>query len=468
MFDQRTVRVLLYAAVGASYTVGCASVAEPPIRAQYAAAHQARHAHQARIDTLPSFQEKPATLDDYLRYAFAHNPRLRAAFARWSAALERVPQARSLDDPVLSFEYFLEQMDTRYQLSVTQMLPVPGGLRLAEGRAASEARAAMNTFEAERFELYERVVRAFNEYHYLSRSTAISEDNHRLLIELEQAIDARYQSGAVPYADLIKVQVEREQLADRLASLRDQRRAQSASLGALLHLRLQGPLPWPIVEPSDAPTIDESVLTELLADLNPELKAADAMIEAAVQREELARRSGWPRFMIGAGYMVMPGRDGRKDASDLGLMTGFTLPIWRGRYRAENEEAAALLRATEHDRDEMRNRLRAELSLAVFQFRDAERRSELMTQSLIPKARQALAVARQAYADGQTEFMTMIDAQRTLFEFQLLAERALADREIALADINCCVGVLWSDPGSLPDLSGRVPEQRRDHQETPQ
>ncbi len=433
-----------FALLSTLLAAGCATVPEQALRERHDGIRETHYGPGDRAGPVahPSaLIESSATLDAYMQHAFRHNPRLRAAFDRWQAALERIPQARSLDDPTLTFEYFIDQMDTRYRLAISQMFPAFGVLGLKEDRAAAEAQAAMHTFDAERFMLFDRVTDAFYEYHYLARAIAVTEENHRLLVDLEQAVDARYRSGAASFTDLIKVQVEKDRLADRLAALQDQRRPQSAGLAALLNLPAEEPLPWPEFGTSGPATIDETVLADMLADLNPELKAADAMIEAADYREELARRSAWPRFMAGAGWMIMPGMDGRGDESDIGLMAGITLPVWRSRYRAERRETAALTQAVTQDRDTMRNRLRAELSMAVFQFRDAERRISLFQESLVPKAEQALEVARQAYSDGQTDFMTLIDAQRTLLEFQLMAERAVADREIALGDIGCCVGL---------------------------
>ncbi len=451
---------------------GCATVSEQALREQHDGVRATHYGPDNRTgpDVHPSaLIEAPATLDAYMQHAFRHNPRLRTAFDRWQAALERIPQARSLEDPTLSFEYFIEQMDTRYQVSLTQMFPAFGALRLHRDRAAAEALAAEHAFDAERLMIFDRVTDAFYEYHYLSRAIAVTGENLGLLVDLEQAVDARYRSGAAAFADLIKVQVEKDRLADRLAALRDRRRPQSAGLAALLNLPADKPLPWPQFEPSGPALADEALLADMLADLNPELKAADAMIEAAVYREQLARRSGWPRFMAGAGWMVMPGMGGRGDESDIGLMAGITLPVWRDKYRAERRETAALLQAVTHDRDTMRNRVRAELSMAVFNFRDAERRISLFRESLIPKAEQALVVARQAYGDGRADFMTMIDAQRTLLEFQLMAERAVADREIALGDIGCCVGAfnvgikpVVLSPASRTDTSSKEGEGKDD------
>ncbi|MBU4211732.1 MAG: TolC family protein, partial [Verrucomicrobia bacterium] len=186
---------------------------------------------------------------------------------------------------------------------------------------------------------------------------------------------------------------------------------------------------------------------------NPELKAADSMIAAATRREVLAHRSFLPDFMLGASWMVMPGMNGKGDESDVGIMAGITVPVWWGKYRAEIREARALRRATVNNRDDRHNMLKAELSMAIFKFRDAERRTALFTTSLIPKAVQALGVAKQEFSAGKADFMTLIDAQRTLLEFRLMAERAAADREIALGEIVRSIGKY--DVGV--ELDGKAP-----------
>jgi outer membrane protein TolC len=55
---------------------------------------------------LPTLHES-ATLNDYLAYAALNNPGLEAAFNRWRAALERVPQEKSLPDPRFTYRYFI-------------------------------------------------------------------------------------------------------------------------------------------------------------------------------------------------------------------------------------------------------------------------------------------------------------------------------------------------------------------------
>jgi hypothetical protein len=52
-------------------------------------------------------------VSDYLAYAALNNAGLQAAFDRWKAALERVPQVKALPDPRFNYRYFIEEVETR-------------------------------------------------------------------------------------------------------------------------------------------------------------------------------------------------------------------------------------------------------------------------------------------------------------------------------------------------------------------
>lgn len=413
---------------------GCVSVREQAVFDRYDQVSAAVYHSSNTTNSIDS-------LDDYLQIAFSNNPGLRAAFDEWKAALERIPQARSLDDPDLTFEYFVEQMDTRYRVGLTQMFPAFGKLALRDKQAAAEAEAAMHEFEAKRVMLFDRIVKAFYEYYYLSRAIAVTDENYQLLADLESVVTTQYKAGLSSFSALIKVQVEKDRLSNELATLRHERGSRSAGLSALLNLPVSDVLPWPVIAASGSTAIDESVLADMLSDLNPELKAADSMVTAGMYREKLARKNYLPNFMIGAGWMVMPGMDGRGDESDESIMVGMSIPIWWGKYRAEIREADAMIQAAVHERDNMHNMLRADLSMAIFKLHEAERKIDLFAESLVPKAMQALEVAKQDFSSGKSDFMILIDAQRTLFEFRLMAERAVVDREIAMGEIGCCIGM---------------------------
>ena len=61
---------------------------------------------------LPELDESAAPAD-YLTYAALNNPGLEAAFQRWQAAVERVPQVEAMPDPRFTYGYYIEEVETR-------------------------------------------------------------------------------------------------------------------------------------------------------------------------------------------------------------------------------------------------------------------------------------------------------------------------------------------------------------------
>lgn len=79
-----------------------------------------------REASLPTLDAE-ASVQDYLQYAALNNAGLEAAFNRWKAALERIPQAKSLPDPRFNYTYFVEEVETRVGPQYTGTLLLPMG-----------------------------------------------------------------------------------------------------------------------------------------------------------------------------------------------------------------------------------------------------------------------------------------------------------------------------------------------------
>ena len=380
------------------------------------------------------------TFDVYLNYAFANNAALKAARQEWIAAQERVRQARTLDNPMISFDYMIEQYDTRYQAGVKQSFPFPGTLSLRSRKAAAEAEAARQRFENARFMLYDRMAEAVFNYHYLGRTIAVYEEQLELILNQEAVARKGYTAGQTPYTFLLRLQMEREQIASMLAGRMDERASRSSTLSALLNIPDHPELPWPKVEPAEATLLDYDLFETMISDLNPELRMAEAQLDAALYRKQLAKKARWPAFSLGAGVMVMNGMGDEKDLVDVGLSAGISLPLWQGSYRAGVREAAASSLAAAENKINLENELRNELRVAIYKAKDAWRRMELYKNELTPKAQQSLDVLNQSLSAGQANLIELIDAQRLLLEFKLQYERARADHAIAMTEIGCCIG----------------------------
>lgn len=410
-----------------------------------------------------------ATLDDYLAYAALHNPGLEAAFDRWKAALERVPQARSLPDPRFSYRYFIENVETRVgpqrqAFGMSQMFPWFGKLRLRGGVAVEAARVAQSQYEAERVALFFEVKKAYYEYYYLGRAIAVVRENRDLVKYLEEVARARFKAATAGHPDVIRAQVELGKLEDRLRSLEGLRGPMAARLNALLNRSLPLPLPWPRRISEEAVGVDDRRLFDWLRTGNAELAALQHQIAQQRESIRLARRDYYPDVTVGVDYVdigdaVMAGvSDSGNDAVSVGVSVN--VPLWREKYDAGVRESLAGFGAATRTRLDRLNALEAELQAALYYFHDADRKINLYRDTLVPKAKQSIKATEAAFRNGTASFIDLVDAERVLLEFQLAFERALTDRGGRLAEIEMLVGRELVHPagGSAPVTEGRAPD----------
>ena len=390
-----------------------------------------------------------ASPDDFVRYALYHSPAVEAAYQRWLAAAERLPQARALPDPRLNVGFFLDEVETRTgpqqaRVGVSQSFPWPGLLTGREDAAAYGARAAWRRFEAERLAVTERVVEALHELAYLDAAVEITRENLDLLGSFEEVVRARYRVGAGSHPGLVHVQVELGQLENRLMQLQAMRPVYVAELNAALNRPSDADVAAIAELPGRVVSIDGPALAEVARNANPTLLALDEQADEQRVRTDVARLEGRPDFMVGLDYIVtdeaMNNSIPESGDDPILLSFGITLPLWREKYDAGVREATARRLAVSHERADAANRVAAAIQRAWFEHTDADRRVRLYEQTLIPKAEESLRASLAGFRTGETSFLDLLDTERTLLEFAVATERARADRGQTLARLNRLVG----------------------------
>jgi len=406
---------------------------------------------------LPRLSEG-STLSDYLTYAAINNPELEAAFNRWKAALEKIPQARSLPDPRFSYRYFIREIETRVgpqrqAFEITQMFPWFGKLALAGDMAAQAASAAQQRYEAVKLKLFFEIKDAYYEYYYLEQAITVTRENVELLTRLEGVARTRYQAAAGAHSDVIRAQVELGKLEDRLNSLLDLRGPVVARLNAGLNRPVEAELPSPPAFELHPVSLNDQRLIASLAVSNPQVKALGHEVERAGKAVELARKEYDPDITLGLNYVDVARSDLASRFNDNGqdavaAMLSLNIPIWQRKYSAAVHEARMNRRAALREKTDTTNKLQSQLKMALYRFRDAQRKTDLYGNTLIPKAEESVKVTEQSFQAGAGSFLDLVDAQRTYLEFELAYERAKADHEQGLARVEMLVGANISVSGN--------------------
>lgn len=386
-------------------------------------------------------------LNALLRFALFNNAGLKAAFQQWHAALQKIPQSEALPDPRLSYGYFVRSVETRvgpqnHRIGITQTIPWFGTLKLRGEQAGREAEIALRQLEARREQIRFEVRNAYNEYAYLHRAIEIVDENIGLLKQLEGVAQAKFKGGGT-YLGVLKAQVEMGKLDDRGASLRDLLEPIQARLNAALSREANAVLPTPRIVPAPSPEDDDAGLVARLAGANPDLLGLSAGIVREENGVALARKSFFPDVTLGVDYIqtgnaLSPATPGNgKDP--VVAMFSINIPLWWKKLRAGVQEAEARREAAVERRADLGSRLAAGLKMALYGYRDAERKITLYRDSLVPSAKSALGVAQKAFEAGTADFLEIVDSQRLLLEFQLQVERSIADREQRLAEIDMLI-----------------------------
>ncbi len=387
--------------------------------------------------------------DEYIRYALFHSPEVESAYQRWRVASERLPQVRSLPDPRLNFGFFLNEVETRVgpqqaRVGLQQTFPWIGKLRVREDAAAKGALAAWFQYQEAQLRVAERVMIAMHDLAYLDRATAITRESYELLVSFEEVVRARYRLGSGSHPQLIRIQVELGQLDDRVVQLESMRGSYVAALNAVLNRSSSATVP--VIENLPAHLVDDDA--EKIADLargsSPVLASMNQRIEQARFETDVARKDGYPDLTVGIDFIVTDEAAGptiTESGDDPILLSfGMNLPIWREKYDAGVRESIAKRLSISHQRQAASNTLSAQVHQVWFEHTDAARRARLYEDSLIPKAKESLAASMIGFRNGDSEFLDLLDTQRTLLEFAITAERARADSGKALATLNRLVG----------------------------
>jgi outer membrane protein, heavy metal efflux system len=396
--------------------------------------------HSARADDAIGLPDN-AALPEYLAYAAANSAALRAAFYRWRAAVERIPQATSLPDPMVGYGYFLEEFTAREPMEqhifeLSQTFPWFGKLRLRGDAASADADAAAHQYEAIRLNLFRDIRIAWYELAQLHREIELTRENLDLLSQFEAIVRSRFRVGQATHADIVRIQLELARNEDIQQQLEAMRRPAMARLNASLNRAPDAPVPWPLpagAVPDERLAISADELITLAASANPQLRSMASEIERERIAGDLARRDRFPDVTLGAMYAL------RGDDPLLARIS-INIPIWPEKYDAGIREANARRLAAAYTRHDEANRLGTELHETLFQHDDAHRRIELYSRTLLPKARESLQASLTAFQAGTATFLELIDSERTLIEFQLAESRARTDRAIALARLDAIVG----------------------------
>jgi outer membrane protein TolC len=382
-----------------------------------------------------------ALLRSVLFEVLERNPEIAAAAARVTAGQHQTTRQGALPNPQAELTAYLLPPETRVgpqraSLSVSQVFPGGGKRGLRSRSASQEATALSAELEALRLRMITEARRIYHEIAYLDGAAETLATDHRMLVHFEELARARYAAGAGLQQEVVSIQAEITRLDARASTLAARRAGLEAALNFMRDRageavpRLKSPAP-------QRTALDWDELRSRALAVHPEVAALSARLERAETDSELARKGGAPDFKLGLFYAYVDHRhdvDPPDNGQDvLGINGGISLPVWRSAVDAAIEEAAQLRLSIEARRRASIAAIDRELGELRAQLPEIDRRLSLFEGILRTQTEQALRSAEAAYASGRLDALALLDAERTLLDVRLSAERGRADHAIAIA-----------------------------------
>lgn len=433
---------------GFSMLVVCASVGFSLLLGTAAAQPDSR-----KIST-PLTEPKRATsavliLDRLIEEALAQNPEIIAMRRNFDMMRARVPQAKALPEPMLSYGYTgnavpLPPFDIQKGdpssarvVSVTQEIPYPGKLAIKGKMANVAAESEWWNYEQVQWNVIAEVKDAYYDLYYLHKAIEVVTKNKELLEKFTKIAEASYAVGKGIQQDVLKAQVEVSKLIDQLTVLEQRQQIAEARLNSLLFREPE----TPVGKPADIKPQDFSIgLVELhqLALTNyPALKAQRRRIDREQYGIELAKKEFYPDFTVGITYFNRPGMP-----EMYGVNVGVKLPVYWGQKQRPAVAEATASAAVE------KQRLDNTTTLLFFRIKDrllaattAARLMKLYGTTIIPQSSLSLESAIAGYEVGKVDFLTLLDNLVTLLNYELSYYEQLSNMEKAIAALEPLVGV---------------------------
>jgi outer membrane protein TolC len=221
--------------------------------------------------------------------------------------------------------------------------------------------------------------------------------------------------------------------------LERQRRIIVARLNVLMHRPAEAGLPPP---PIDLALPDTSVIHEDLASharaQRPELRAADARVEAAEAQLSLAGRARLPEPSIGLAYDRFWSEPELQGSVGLSM----NLPINFGRLASAEDEARAHLAVSQAQSTAVYDSIDYQVAEAAARFHESAHDVAIARTRLLPLAERTLRAARASYEANRTEFQTVLNSLRDFLQARLDADQSVAMLYEARADLDRALGTL--------------------------
>ncbi len=391
-----------------------------------------------------SGQQQPDSLFNYLEIAAKNNPTVLQRYYEYEAALQKVPQVGSLPDPSLSIGVFLSPMELISgnqvaDLRLMQMFPWFGVIKYAKDEMSLMAKAKYESFRDAKLQVFYDVQKSWYELHKLKQNIRISEKNIEILKTIESLAIVRFKAaptGNSGLADIYRIQIEIGDLQNNIALLKTQWNTVSAFFNSYLNRLPDSPVSLPDTLIATDFSLSLTAISDSTLVNNPMLGMLQYEQQSLEARKQMVTRMGYPMIGVGLNYSII-GKSEMSTSSMNGQdmimpMVTATLPIYRKKYKALQDEADLLKSAALQNYKATSNELKTDYYQAMQLYLDAQRRIKLYAEQF-ELASKTFDIMLKSFASSTVDLTDILRVRQQTLDYEYKQIEAIADFNKSIA-----------------------------------
>ncbi len=243
-------------------------------------------------------------------------------------------------------------------------------------------------------------------------------------------------AGGAGLADLYRIQIELAELENNIALLENRKNTVAARFNNYLNRPVESSVT--LLETVKADSLGISLLTvsDSILNHNPMLGMLQFEQQSLEARKKMVTAMGYPMVGFGVDYSLNKKNEmstSPMNGKDMVMpMVTVTLPIYRKKYKAMQNEADLLKTATEQGYKATANSLQTEYYEALQLYQDAQRRVKLY-ESQSQLAKKTLDITIKSFSASGSGLTDILRIRQQLLDYQLKQVEAVTDYNTAIA-----------------------------------
>lgn len=375
---------------------------------------------------------------EFQAMAIENNPGLMASYKKFEASLEQIPQAKSLEDPMLSAGYFLQPMGTLmgeqvFKLSLSQQFPWFGTLKAKGDVLALQSEANFQNFIHQKALVERQVAEAFYPLIEIEALLQLEKERLDLLHSIYEVAENQYENNTLSLKGIFQLDMEIEESKTNVSLLQQRKKRSVAQLNALVNRKTE--MPVEVVAEEDASKLSSSSVS---VEGHPLLEGLQLQEKSFEAQEKLVQKSAMPKLGIGLEYMYLDDftMNGMQyEGMNMFMpMLSVSLPIFNKKYKSARREAKFMQEASKMDYKNELNVLTASFYQQQATIEGEQERLALL-EFKVNKTQQILDLIFNEFENSLGSLADLLSVQQKLIQFQQEKEVTLTNLRIAEAQM---------------------------------